>query len=143
MNDAWEIAYGLDPLEAQDGALDLNNDGLSNAESHALGGNPLLVDTDSDGFTDLEEAIAGSNLNDPQSVFEGTWFYTIPTPHIFWTGLTGRVYDIYFKTSAVDNTPWQLLPGGTNIPGTAGSMGVVDPNPADGMRLYRIEVERP
>jgi hypothetical protein len=142
MDDGWEVAHGLDPLEAQDAVHDLNNDGMTNLENYQLGANPLLVGSDDDEFTDLEEAIAGTDPTDEQSRFE--WSGTLGDvvgPRIEWIGVTGRLYEVLYKPTASD-APWQTLPGASNIPGILGSMSLTDTNAADDVRVYRIGVER-
>jgi len=66
--DDWEIAYNFNPTEAFDGEGDFDGDRLTNRQEQALGSNPLLSDTDEDGFTDLAEMNAGSDPADPQGL---------------------------------------------------------------------------
>lgn len=141
MNDGWEVAQGLNPLEAQDAALDLNFDGLTNLESYQLGGDPLKIDTDGDSFTDLQEAIAGTTLTNPASVF--VWKNIAGGPNLLlqWPGLTGRTYNVYYRPGASGSL--LPLPGATNLAGVAGTMTATDSAPADGVRFYRLEVKRP
>jgi hypothetical protein len=56
--DDWEVSVGLDPTKgyrANGYAGDFDGDGLLNYEERQLGTNPMLVDTDGDGFSDPEE----------------------------------------------------------------------------------------
>lgn len=46
MADAWEITYGLDPLNAADAPQDLDQDGLTNLQEFQLGNAPLLSQED-------------------------------------------------------------------------------------------------
>lgn len=50
--DTFELNNGLDPLDATDGALDSDSDGLSNYDEFRYGTNINLADTDSDGISD-------------------------------------------------------------------------------------------
>ncbi|MFC3150883.1 hypothetical protein ACFOEK_07580, partial [Litoribrevibacter euphylliae] len=50
--DVWEIEVGLDPFDASDAALDIDNDGLTAIEEYAHGSLPSLADTDGDGYND-------------------------------------------------------------------------------------------
>ena len=140
MSDGWEVAWGLNPLEAQDAALDLNFDGLTNLENFELNTNPLLVDTDGDDYSDLQEAIAGTDPLDPDNVFTWSNMGGGPGIELNWFGLTGRTYTIYYRPTWDDAAPMQTL---TNLPGTAGLMSVFDQSPPDQVRFYQLEVERP
>lgn len=60
--DAWEIRYGLNPLDngfadrkKQGERGDYDSDGLSNLEEYLLGTNPANADTDCDGISDFTE----------------------------------------------------------------------------------------
>ncbi|MBM3884024.1 MAG: hypothetical protein FJ387_30690, partial [Verrucomicrobia bacterium] len=60
MPDGFETAHGLDP-EQDDGALDLDADGLSNLDEYRQGTQPGNADTDNDGWADGEEIAAAAN----------------------------------------------------------------------------------
>lgn len=64
MSDAWEIRYGLDPA-TDDGAEDLDGDGLTNLEEYTLHTNPSKVDSDADGIDDGTEVADGNDPRDP------------------------------------------------------------------------------
>ena len=61
--DAWEVAYGLDPndngrINPRNGEFgDPDNDGLTNQQEYQLGTNPVLADTDGDGYSDGDEVL--------------------------------------------------------------------------------------
>ncbi len=65
LSDAWESANGLDPNWAGDGMLDLDGDGLNNAQELAAGTKPNNPDTDGDGFSDSDELAAGFDPTRP------------------------------------------------------------------------------
>ncbi len=140
MSDAWEVAHGLNPLEAQDADLDLNFDGLSNLKNFQLGTDPLLVDTDGDGFSDLEEYIAGTDPLDPDSFFVWSGIGGGPAIELRWPGVAGRIYTIRYRPTWDASEPMVTL---TNLPGTAGPMSVFDESPPDQVRFYQLEVEAP
>jgi hypothetical protein len=50
--DTYEVSYGLNPLDASDGALDGDDDTLSNLIEFGFGTNPNDDDSDEDGITD-------------------------------------------------------------------------------------------
>jgi hypothetical protein len=77
LNDAFELAQGLDPRSPDsdadghlDGALtplqqaDTDRDGLDDALERVLGFDPQLADSDADGFSDALEYHAGANAMD-------------------------------------------------------------------------------
>ena len=62
MPDTWEINNGLDSLNASDGALDPDLDGLTNLEEYQRGSHPYLPDSDGDFWSDPIDII-------PQNAF--------------------------------------------------------------------------
>ena len=70
--DFWELANGLDPNNAVDASLDLDGDGLTNAEEYANSSDPANSDTDGDGLSDGDEVnIHGSSPNSQDSDSDG------------------------------------------------------------------------
>jgi DNA-binding beta-propeller fold protein YncE len=65
MPDAWEVANGLNPIDPSDALLDLDGDGLLNAEEFALGTDPFKADTDGDGYSDALEIATGYDPLNP------------------------------------------------------------------------------
>jgi hypothetical protein len=63
--DGWEIANGLNPSWAGDALVDLDGDGLNNAEEHASGTNPRSTDSDGDGYSDDGELASGFDPKNP------------------------------------------------------------------------------
>jgi hypothetical protein len=66
--DGWEVTYGLDPLDATgingtDG--DFDSDGVTNLEEFLNGTDPTESDTDGDGISDGVEIAQGSDPIDP------------------------------------------------------------------------------
>jgi len=55
IDNAWETAHGLDPLDAYDGAADADGDGLSGLEEYGLGTSPFAKDSDLDGVPDAAD----------------------------------------------------------------------------------------
>lgn len=66
--DDWEVYYGLNHLDAGDGALDSDGDGLSNAQEYQVGTDPKNQDTDADGAVDGIDRCPG----DPLKVSSGS-----------------------------------------------------------------------
>jgi hypothetical protein len=61
ITDREEVDFGLAPLDASDGRLDLDDDGLFNREEIDLLLNPVRADSDFDGLDDLAEQIASTD----------------------------------------------------------------------------------
>ncbi|MCW5558177.1 MAG: DUF1800 family protein, partial [Verrucomicrobiae bacterium] len=61
MPDVWEDANGLQKLVAADALEDLDSDGLSNRDEFLRGTNPRVPDSDGDGFRDGLEVALGSD----------------------------------------------------------------------------------
>ncbi len=55
--DGWEVENGFDPTDESDGALDPDEDGLSNAAEYTAGTDPLDPDTDVDTLLDGAEVL--------------------------------------------------------------------------------------
>ena len=58
-SDGWEVAHGLDPLDAADGDLDLDGDGLDNRDEFDADTDPRVADSDGDGIPDGFEVSHG------------------------------------------------------------------------------------
>ena len=55
MDDNWELLYGLNPADANDAALDLDSDTLTNLQEYQFGSLPNNTDSDNDGLQDGDE----------------------------------------------------------------------------------------
>lgn len=75
--DAWEVEYGFNPLDPQDGQEDADNDGLSNIQEYEQGSDLESEDSDSDGFSDFEEWLAQTSLIDTADVPSSS---SLPSP---------------------------------------------------------------
>ncbi|MGF1514652.1 MAG: FG-GAP-like repeat-containing protein [Elainellaceae cyanobacterium] len=65
--DRWETAFGLDPSDATDAAIDLDNDGLTALEEFRACTSPSNPDTDDDGIQDGAEVDQGTDPTDPDN----------------------------------------------------------------------------
>jgi hypothetical protein len=63
--DGWEIANGLNPGWAGDALVDLDGDGLNNAEEYAANTSPRSTDSDGDGWSDDAELASGFDPANP------------------------------------------------------------------------------
>ena len=67
MPNGWEALFGLDFNDPDDGADDLDGDGLTNAEEFMMDGDPTRADTDFDTLDDKYEADNGLALDVPNT----------------------------------------------------------------------------
>ncbi len=76
MPDAWEAMHGFDPDNINDGVLDWDNDGLSNADEYTNSTDPKNPDSDNDLVPDGAEVTAGNNPNDDADF--PLWITSVP-----------------------------------------------------------------
>ena len=103
-------------------------------------------DWDHDGVSNANEDIAGTDASQASSLFRlgaaGTRIGNEAGFVIQWAGLSNRHYSISFNDQLTSGSPWSLLPGCVNLPGTNGVMSFTDPTSVP-LRFYRISVSRP
>ena len=142
LDDDWERDHGFSPKDALDAWEDADDDGLAQREEFALNGNPLLDDTDGDGAGDFAESVAGTLLDDPDSVLKGVVEFPGGNPTLTWPGVTGRTYAVVYATNIVDAT-FRVLDTHSNIPCLApGDMTIDLPDMPDSFQYFGIQVRR-
>ena len=142
MDDVWEQAHGLSPKNALDAWSDADGDGLSAQEECGLNGDPALTDTDADGASDFAEYVAGTRLDDRDSIFEAVVQPVAGDPQLSWPGATGRTYAVYCTTNIAEGS-FQPLDGYTNIAcSTPGTMSLTIPDLAVGEHYFGIQVRK-
>ena len=114
--DNWEKQYGLNPLDAT---------GINGANG----------DPDGDGFTNLQEYIAGTNPNDPSSLLRITSLSS-GGQIITWSSVPGKNYQV-FATSAL-GSPSSLVSG--TITAFAATTSFTNLAPATAQQFYRVQV---
>ena len=121
---------------------DTNNNGMSDAWEQAAFGavdpnRTPSTDTDSDGFTDLAEFVAGTDPNQPTSALELNPPIKLVngSVRLQWKSIPGRAYRVQFTTDHVhwfNATDWTLA--------TSSAMSRTEP-PSSGAVFYRIQVQ--
>jgi hypothetical protein len=117
MDDAWELANGFDPTRRED----------------------AIEDADGDGFTNLQEYLAGTNPHDPHSYLhiEGAQQITNRL-HIRFASVLGKYYNVE-RTSDLVSGNWVTV--ARNIAGTGSTIDISDPLlPGSTNQLYRVLV---
>jgi hypothetical protein len=114
--DAYELAHGLNPFDPADAAWDL----------------------DEDGFTNLDEYLAGTDPRSSASLLQIT---SVELMHGGWRisfhTVEGKTYRVE-QSSDLDG-PWQVL--SNFVPGTGGIVTVVDKNGGNnGPQFYRVRL---
>lgn len=117
MDDAWEIANGLDPSRREDS----------------------IEDADEDGHTNLQEYLAGTDPQDPNSVMRiETIQKDANNMRIRFTSVSGKRYRVERATDIVDLN-WAVV--ADDLPGTGAAIDVTDPVlPGVGRQLYRVRL---
>ena len=142
VDDAWEQAHNLNPKSAQDAWSDTDGDGLTAQEEYGLNGDPALADTDGDGAADYSEYIAGTLLNNSNSVFAAAVQSVGGDPQLSWPGMTGRTYTVYYATNLFQAT-LQPMDGYSNLTcSTPGTMSLTIPDLPVGCHFFGLEVRK-
>lgn len=83
MPDAWELKFGLNPTNSADALIDSDSDGLTNLWEYAAQSDPLNGDTDRDLVPDGADAAPVSRAfikwGDPDFTDENSYNYTAPS----------------------------------------------------------------
>ena len=119
MDDAWELAHGLDPMDPKD----------------------ALLDSDGDGMMNVEEYIAGTDPQDPQSYLKVDAIAIEPgLVTLQFVAVSNKTYSVQWKQS-VEAGLWQSF---INVSGGDRSMTVTvtDPQPPVSGRIYRLVTPR-
>jgi hypothetical protein len=100
-------------------------------------------DNDGDGFTALQEFIAGSSVISPTSYHSVTSIQSASMTNalIAWTGVSGRYYQVQFSTNLLEASDWSPLVPFTNLSGS-GALSITDTS-AMPFKAYRIDVSKP
>ena len=114
---------------------------MTQREEFELDGDPALDDTDGDGMDDFAESVAGTALDDRESVFAAV-VETGAAPKLSWPGATGRTYAVCYATNMVDGG-FHVLATHSNIPCAApGTMTIDLPDLPDEFQFFGVQVRR-
>lgn len=125
---------------------DLDGDGIPNYWEQRYGTTTGLVasaDTDNDKFSNYQEYIADTNPTNAASFFEMSGFLASTNPTVYFTGSTGREYQIFYTTNdlADSNLTWSAAH--TNLVwGTGTNTAITVTNVAD-KAFYRLKAILP
>ncbi len=136
MDDAWEVANALNPL-ADDAGGNADGDPFSNLEEYIAG----TLGSDSNSFFVVadSQSVGGSSLI--PFTAQSNRFYRI----YFADTLTGNAWDWqpFAATNAPFGTYWHQAAAATHTFTDDFTAATSGSQPADGIRLYRIEVRLP
>ena len=110
---------------------------------HGLDLNDPLVftyDPDHDGFTTLQEWVAGTDPTNPASFFQIASVSNLPPVTVWIQSSSSRRYSL-LSSPDLPGT-WAPVPGQANVPGTDGLLNLTDTNPA-AQQFYRVQVTVP
>jgi len=111
--------------------------------SHGLDPNDPLVfasDPDHDGFTTLQEWVAGTDPTNASSFFHITAVSNEPPLTVFFNTTNQRVYSLYSRPNLTGQ--WTPVPGQVALPGNNSIMTLQDTNSASA-QFYRVGVGLP
>jgi len=127
--------------------FDTDNDGLPNDWELAHGMNPFAndaqTDTDGDGFTALQEYVAGTDPFKAQSALRISNVGTSGTDMLIsFSTVTGKCYLVQRCDDLANPSGWTTVQD--NVPGTGGLVQVADPGAAVlSRRFYRVRLLSP
>ena len=116
MPDAWEDANGFNRNNPNDAALDADSDGMTNLQEYIAGTDPRN---------------AGSKLRIDSIVINGG------ARDIRFQAIGGKSYSLLYRDSLVTGA-WAKLKNGSLPPGPSLPLTLTDNSPATGGRYYRI-----
>ncbi|MBS3132525.1 fibronectin type III domain-containing protein [Candidatus Woesearchaeota archaeon] len=97
MADEWEKSYGLNFMSPGDALLDNDGDTLSNLKESHLKTNPLMADSDRDGYDDAEEVEKGTDPNDAGSKLKKSRLLTFFAWMLLFLAIFAAIAYFYYR----------------------------------------------
>jgi len=141
------LAAYHEQIEAVVAIDDLDGDGLPDGWEYRYSGSPTglvaSADSDGDGFTNYQEYIADTNPTNAASFFEVNGVLAGASQTIYFTGSTGRQYQVLFTTNDLaDPGPVWLAAHSNRVWGTGPGSSITVTN-AQEKAFYRLRVTLP
>lgn len=121
---------------------DDDNDGLTDEEESILGTNPLLADTDGDGYSDyIEVYVTRTSPTNPENYLKITGITRVETGNrITWPSAIGVLYYLERSANLLNAEGWGVLDG--PLAGSGSDMSHDDADPPS-PAFYRIRAASP
>ena len=136
-------APGVMTLTINDNDADPDGDGMPDAwetDNFGTTTNGAAGDVDADGYSNLDEYIAGTQPANSNSFLKVTGVASGPGTQVSFFGATGRVYRLDFSDDLLNPAGWSEFTN--SIPGTNGLMWVPQ-GATNSSRGYRVRVQLP
>lgn len=139
-------AYAAWATNVMNPAGDLDGDGIPNYWEQQYGTTTGLVasaDNDSDHFSNLQEYTVDTNPTNAASFFEISGFLASANQTVYFTGSTGRQYQVFYTTNDLASTDLVWIAANTNtVWGFGTNSSITVTNTAD-KAFYRLRVTVP
>jgi hypothetical protein len=101
------------------------------------------VDSDGDGFSNLQEWIADTNPTDPESFFKNESVFTLTNQIFTFNGSTGRCYQAFYTTNDLAATDLIWSAAHTNLVWGSGTNSSITLTDTRNSAFYRLRVSLP
>jgi hypothetical protein len=128
------------------GTNDFDGDGIANYWEQQYGttttGLVATSDNDSDGFSNYQEYIADTNPTNSVSFFEMSGFLASTDQSVYFTGSTGREYQVFYTTNDLADTNISWAAANSPVAGTGTNSSITVTNVA-AKAFYRLKAILP
>jgi hypothetical protein len=139
---ASSTAGGTPGTSVIDDGTDTDGDGLTDVQEAILGTDPNNPDTDADGASDGTEAAAGTDPLDASSTFKMSEISKNPANGevtVSWSSVPGKTYKLE-STESLDPASWQDVAGAESVASQGATTSTAVGSPGDVRRFYRAVV---